>query len=218
MTSCADHPACSGRSDVSLAPDCRSRLLQAACEVFVAEGYRVGVDRIAARAGVAKQTLYNHFSSKADLFGAVIREATAEMLVSLGNADDGLRERLERFGALYRNKLLCAAGIGLYRVMVAESVRFPELAVMFYRSGPMQTDARLREVIVAAMQEGRLRRDDPDFAVTALLSLLVGKERSRLLFSAAPIPLPDPADAVRIVDCFLRAFSPAMPHAFPAAD
>lgn len=198
MTSCpiSENPA-----------DCRTRLLQAASEVFASEGYRAGVDRIAAAAGVAKQTLYNHFPGKAELFAAVIRQATAEFLVALGDDGAGLRERLVRFGASYRAKLLAPAGIGMYRMLVAETPRFPDLAAAFYAAGPQRTAAHLRMVLAEAMRRGELRAGDPEFAVTMLLSMLVGVERSHSLFSAAA-DQPDPAAAERIVDCFLRAFAP----------
>ena len=52
----------------SAVAETRNRLIQAAREAFMAEGYRASVEGIAARAGVAKQTLYNHFPSKDELF------------------------------------------------------------------------------------------------------------------------------------------------------
>ena len=187
---------------------CRSRLVEAACEVFAAEGYRVGVDRIAAQAGVAKQTLYNHFPSKADLFAEVIRQSTAEFMVALGEDGEALRERLIRFAVRYRERLLSPAGLGLYRMLVAEAPRFPDLAATFFEAGPRHTAARLRELLQEAMARGDLRRENPEFAVSMLLSMLTGDERSCRLFSAGNVSPPDPDTATRIVDSFLRAFAP----------
>ncbi len=51
----------------------RERLLQAASELFYADGLTAtGIDSITARAGVAKMSLYNNFSSKADLVTAYL--------------------------------------------------------------------------------------------------------------------------------------------------
>jgi len=48
-------------------------LLSAASEVFVDRGYHAaGMDEIAERAGVSKPVLYQHFSSKLDLYLAVL--------------------------------------------------------------------------------------------------------------------------------------------------
>ena len=99
--------------------DCRARLIQAAAEVFVEEGYRASVERVASRAGVARQTLYNHFPCKADLFREVVSQATAALLITLDADQLDLRERLLRFGAMYRNKVLSAEGLGFFRTLAA---------------------------------------------------------------------------------------------------
>jgi AcrR family transcriptional regulator len=67
----------------------KERILQAAYELFYRKGYvRIGVDAIAARAGVTKRTLYYHFRSKDDLLGAAL--AFHHKLAM---------ERIERWGA-----------------------------------------------------------------------------------------------------------------------
>lgn len=142
--------------------DCRARLIQAAAEVFVEEGYRASVERVAARAGVARQTLYNHFPCKADLFGEVVRQSTAVLLITLDANQQTLRERLLRFGAMYREKVLSAEGLGFFRTLAAETVRFPELAASFYRSGPAQTAARLSVVLKEAMSRSEMRSAPPN--------------------------------------------------------
>lgn len=57
----------------------RERLLKAAAELFYSEGVgATGIDAITARAGVAKMSLYNNFSSKADLVNAYLQGRHAE--------------------------------------------------------------------------------------------------------------------------------------------
>ena len=52
----------------------RDQLLATASEVFVDRGYHsAGMDEIADRAGVSKPVLYQHFSSKLDLYLAVLQ-------------------------------------------------------------------------------------------------------------------------------------------------
>ncbi len=51
----------------------RDHLVDTALKLFQQEGFRAtGIDRVLARAGVAKMTLYNHFRSKQDLILAVL--------------------------------------------------------------------------------------------------------------------------------------------------
>jgi AcrR family transcriptional regulator len=188
--------------------DSRARLIQAAAEVFVEEGYQASVERIATRAGVARQTLYNHFPCKADLFREVVSQATAALLITLDADRLSLRERLLRFGVMYRNKLLSAEGLGFFRILAAETVRFPELAASFYRTGPAQTAARLSAILSKAMDRGEMRSVPSEFAATMLLSMLVGADRSHYLFSGDPPPEPDPQHVAQIIDCYLLAFAP----------
>ena len=188
--------------------DCRSRLIRAATEIFVQEGYRASIDRVAARAGVARQTLYNHFTTKADLFGEVVRQSTASLLFSLDDEGLALRERLLRFGIEYRGRVLSSEGLGFFRALAAESIRFPELAAAFYRNGAVQTAACLGKILEAAMLRGELRRDEPEFATNMLLSMLVGTDRSRYLFSGELSPEINSAHVGRIIDCFLCAYAP----------
>lgn len=196
--------------------DSRARLIQAAAEVFVEEGYRASVERVASRAGVARQTLYNHFPCKADLFREVVSQATAALLITLDADHLTLRERLLRFGTMYRDKVLSSDGLGFFRTLAAETVRFPELAASFYRTGPAQTAARLSAVLKQAMSSGEMRQGCPEFAANMLLSMLVGADRSHYLFSGDPPPDPDPQHVARIIDCYLRAFAPDSSDVFPS--
>ena len=57
----------------------RDRLLKAAAELFYAEGVgATGIDTITARAGVAKMSLYNNFSSKAELVNGYLQNRVSE--------------------------------------------------------------------------------------------------------------------------------------------
>lgn len=188
--------------------DCRSRLIKAAADVFIEEGYRASIERVAERANVARQTLYNHFPSKADLFGEVIKQVRQALLVTLDDSDEPLRERLLRFCLVFRAKTLSAEGLGFYRMVIAESRQFPELAATFYNAGPAQTAARLRVVLQEAMGRGELRLADAEFATTILLSMLTGAERSHYLLSGESPPGSDPKNVAELVDCYLRAFAP----------
>jgi AcrR family transcriptional regulator len=69
----------------------RDAILAAATETFARFGFRkTSIDDIARRAGIAKGTVYVHFESKDELFGAVIRrigvKATADLEASMKQA------------------------------------------------------------------------------------------------------------------------------------
>src|SRR3954469_25555921 len=53
----------------------RVAVINAAIQEFLAAGFdATSMDRVAARAGVSKRTVYNHFPSKEALFAAILRQ------------------------------------------------------------------------------------------------------------------------------------------------
>ena len=78
----------------------RLAILDAARRLFVQDGYELtSVDAIAARAGVSKRTVYDHFGDKERIHSAVLEQVTELMmsrLAELGGVDrvreDGVEE------------------------------------------------------------------------------------------------------------------------------
>ena len=69
----------------------RERLLEAAGELFYAEGVQsVGIDRVIERAGVAKASLYSTFGSKEELVRAYLDERHARIVGRLHTAVDAV--------------------------------------------------------------------------------------------------------------------------------
>jgi AcrR family transcriptional regulator len=61
----------------------RARILDAAADAFRAKGYDVSMDEIASTANVSKQTLYNQFRSKEELFKAMVADRASAMKAPL---------------------------------------------------------------------------------------------------------------------------------------
>src|SRR5712671_4420035 len=186
----------------------RERVLRAATASFLVDGYRSSVERIARRAGVAKQTVYSHFPSKDELFKEVARDLASRVLVQLETDSQDVRPALLRFATVYRSKVLCPEGIAMFRTLVSEIPRFRSLARAIFAGGPGETARGLAEFLGKAMSAGRLREDDPQFAAELLLGMLVGHDRIKRVYGVAKFANGgDAPRAARIVDCFLRMYS-----------
>ena len=80
----------------------RERLLEAASELFYAEGVQsVGIDRVIERAGVAKASLYSTFGSKEQLVCAYLDDRHARMLGRLRAGVDAVEDPVERILAVF---------------------------------------------------------------------------------------------------------------------
>lgn len=86
----------------------RDRLLEAANELFYAEGVQsVGIDRVIERAGVAKASLYSTFGSKEELVRAYLDERHARIIgwrrAAVESVDDPVEKILAVFDSQARD-------------------------------------------------------------------------------------------------------------------
>lgn len=156
----------------------RSQILDAALPVFLEHGFgQATVDELAAAARVSKRTIYSYFGDKAGVFAAMV-QILATTVSSSAPDDDTLLTLATRI--VYR--LNSAELVGLHRLVIAESMRFPELASALHDNGDRRHIARLRDHIVTERGEGAAP------LAQSLFSLLLGEEhRLRLLGLQPPI-------------------------------
>ena len=176
----------------------RERVLRAATSSFLAHGYASSVDDIARRARVAKQTVYQHFASKDELFKEVAAELARQITVDLGEGE--LRESLLGFALTYRKRALGPQGLATFRTLLPEVPRFRALARDMYANTAGEMVRRLAEFL-----RERLDAPDPQFSAEMLLSMLAGLDRMKRLFAVPPGPESEAARTARIVDLFLTA-------------
>lgn len=185
----------------------RDRLLAAATEVFLEHGYGASVDMLVQRAGVARQTFYNHFENKEALFAEAMRNCVSEMMVPFDQHAGDLRASLMKFAQAYRLRVLSPQSIAKFRIVASQAQRFPEMTREDYAHGLGRMLQRLSGFLGEAMAEQRLRPADSAFAAEMLLSMLAGVERARLLFGVEGPPQDEAVRVEQIVDGFLRMFA-----------
>src|ERR687889_464554 len=78
----------------------RLQLLQAAQDVFVAQGFHAAaMDDIADRAGVSKPVLYQHFPGKRELYLALLEQHVDELTERVADAMEGTDDNRTRVDA-----------------------------------------------------------------------------------------------------------------------
>ncbi len=189
-----------------------ARILDAATEVFMRAGFAgASMDAITRTAGVSKATVYSHFPSKELLFGAIVRTRCAELLAPLRDADVPKRRpevALAEIARGFVDLVMSEPALALYRVVLAEAPRFPELARVFYENGPAQAIASLAAYLEQEAERGRLDIADPVTAAEQFFNLLTGYPQMRALLGIERTPGRAKLDrhVKRTLAMFLRAY------------
>ena len=194
----------------------RQGIVTVAREVFAREGFaETSMSAIASRVGGSKGTLYNYFSSKQDLFAAVIqdecdRKQTA-LFDSLEARGDDPAAALREFGRIYTRLVLSDDVIQMTRVVIAESARFPELGRIMYEAGPKRGRQRMAGYVADQMRAGGLREADPVRVVEQFCDMCLGVlYRQRLMnVAAAPVEAEIESYVDAALHVILTAYAPA---------
>ena len=156
----------------------RAAILRVGRSAFLKEGYSdTSMSEIAARAGISKATLYNHFPSKEELFIAVCEEESTQALAPLfegGEMRGDIREVLEHFVQRTLSLLLSDDLQAFYRLVVAESARFPEIGRTAYEFGIRRGLERMTHYLTSAIEKGDLRPANVWTAAEQFLDLCAG--------------------------------------------
>ncbi|WP_022885260.1 TetR/AcrR family transcriptional regulator [Glaciibacter superstes] len=163
----------------------RSQILAAALPVFLQNGFgATTIEQLAVAARVTKRTIYSYFGDKAGVFAAMVR-----ILATTVSTDAPDEDTLESLAARIVYRLHSAELTGLHRLVIAESTRFPELAVTLHDNGDARHIARLAEHLRAERGENTVRLAQP------LFTLLLGEEHRKRLLGLLGAPTADEAVA-----------------------
>ena len=161
-------------------------VLAGARDVFLAQGFEgASVDDIARAAGVSKATLYSYFPDKRLMF---LEVAKAECCRQVSGAESKIGPNIRLHDAL----TIAAATLvdfftsefylRMYRVVVAETERFPELGRQFYETGPLMGRNRMVEYLTEAEARGEIQIDDKALAADMFTELCRADVFTQMLF------------------------------------
>ncbi len=196
-------------------PEKTEAILDAAGQLFREHGYgAVSMDQIAREAGVSKATVYAHFESKDRLFAAMIHNGCrvyAESLMPAVTEMEDVREALTRICREIERFLLAPKTLGIYRVIIAEGPRFPELVHAFIEAGPLPFRKMLAQFFEAANRRGALKVPNPVLAAHQLVWLVRGPlYLERMLNLKQPLWDTQSVDEVvtSAVDMMMKGYAP----------
>ena len=158
-------------------------ILDAAMEVLAERGVSVSMDEIARRAGVSKQTVYNHFGSKAELVRIMAERRVHEITAPLGTpeAEENPEEALAGFARVLMAAALQTKGASLYRTAILHAPEMPDVARAMWEAGPKASRARLAEFLALETKAGRIFCPNPAEAAEFFGGMVVASYQTALL-------------------------------------
>jgi len=172
----------------------RAAFLKAARDVFLEYGYEAAnMAEIVKRAGGSLSTLYAQFGGKKGLFEAMIdtrvNDLTAQMHIELA-AHAPLREGLRRIGEAFLVKQTQPESLDVFRLMVGQAKKFPEVAELWSKRAPEAVRKALAEYLADRAKAGEIKISNPDLAAAVFFDLV----RSRIQFRALLMPSYQPTE------------------------
>lgn len=169
-----------GRPDAQTSEALSRHILGTATRLFIEQGYAAtSIEQVALVAGSSKATIYRRYSSKEDLFAEVIKDITAVILetaVAAERAEKSASDPLATLREVSRAFLELAVrqeAIAVYRVLIAESPRFPEMVHRVMEAVGVPLEAVYLRLLNAARDAGQIRRDCPAEVQHRLLDGLI---------------------------------------------
>lgn len=165
----------------------REAILLAAKSIFLREGFSVSLEKVASRAGVGRQTVYNRFGSKDRLFAEVVQalyqRSVAPALVLQRDGD--LRSMLTECGRHLLKLILDPEAVALLRITLGEYRNHPHLATLAYSIRSSRVVLNVSGVIARRLEQemavGNLDQADPVLAAESFIGSFSAYARHRAL-------------------------------------
>ncbi len=159
-------------------------ILDAAQKLF----YNLGFDEtslamIINEAGGSRRSIYNEFGNKHGLLMAVIQrqvKTQSEILTSI-NRDLDAKEALNQVCFKFVVGMLSPELMSLFRLVVQQVVKFPELGEMIYKNGPMTGILPLVDYLTWLTEQKVLKIENCHFSAQMLMEMAKGPLHTRSL-------------------------------------
>ncbi len=150
-------------------------LLAAALDLFVEKGFAATrAEEVAKRAGVSKGTLFLYFSSKEELFKAVVRDSISgqypEWRTEIDSFTGSTAELLHQSMVVWWSRYGATNASGISKLIMSEATNFPELAV-FYQAEVVNPGRELiRRILQRGVDSGEFRPLDMKYGIYTVLA------------------------------------------------
>jgi len=187
-------------------------ILDSASAVLFEKGLAAPLDEIARRAGVSKQTIYNHYGSKAELVRALIERRAKLVAAPLETplAEAFPHEALAGFARALLETVTLERSVALFRLLILAAPTTPEIARSAFEASVRDGRGRLAEFLGREARAGRLAIADPCEAASFFTGMVIGHHQIQALFGLPTDLTPQRIDRIARESArrFMRAYAP----------
>jgi len=156
------------------------RLVEIAAAMFMERGFEgTSIDAVAEAAGIGKATLYARYKDKGELFAAVLQRKIDRWL-AMNETDQAASGDLEEVLLARARRMVAAAltpeATAINRIIMAEAVRFPELARLVHEQGWQRSNASVAAMLDQFVKNGQIEVEDTIVTADLFLSLIIGRQ------------------------------------------
>lgn len=190
-------------------------ILNAAGDIFSAQGLAASIDEVARRARVSKQTIYNRYGSKTELIRAMIVRRVRASLLPLQNVspETPVEETLSAWARTMLELVVYGHPLKILRVTIQAAGQMPDVARMVFEFGPVASRRALAAYLESQVALGRLEMDDPMEAAEFYAGMVVTSRQIAALMGLDPVGTEDMLVRVSEESArrFVRAYAPVKP-------
>jgi len=181
-----------GRPPIRCDDDTRRLIIEAARQQFEANGYAATcMDDVAQDAGISTKTLYRLIPTKADLFRSVVSDRIGRFMLEIDDEAVGALDpvaALEQILIAYGTLTLDPGTIAIFRLVIGESERFPEIAAAFHEAAIVRPNAAMEGWLRRQCERGLIRLDDPHAASGMLRGMMIMEPQRAAMLGQQAVP------------------------------
>ena len=155
-----------------------AELLEAALALFVEKGFAATrIEEVALRAGVSKGTLYLYYTSKEELFKAVIEHYLSARIADTAQQveayDGAMGPLLQDLLVGWWQQVYASPASATFKIIISESRNFPEIAEYYFHNVIEPGSSLIGSIIQRGVTSGEFQADDVESVVHSLVLPMV---------------------------------------------
>ncbi len=147
----------------------KRKIFETSMKLFAEKGYdATSIEEITATVGVAKGTLYYHFSSKEEIFNFLVEEGVKLLKNSIEIKTEDLTNNLDKIRAIVLIELKVLVKYENFMTIILSEIWGSSERSLLCRSQVFQYIKMIEEIVKEGMEQGEINQGDPNVIASGI--------------------------------------------------